>query len=155
MRRCGNVGVMRRVWFFAAILVLASCAPLLQPEQSRRSLPPAVAAPGVLVFKGASGAPLLNAYLPLEAPPGSTISQQTYAGKTSFSRFTNPQGFDEVRRFLLAALEDAGWRVVESTTWEKPPNIFQTTVRVAKDGEQKVVVVRLENGQFSVEVRGE
>jgi len=153
MRRCGNVSVMKRVWFFAALVLLAGCAPLLQPGKEHRPLPPAVAAPGVLVFKGAAGEPLLNAYLPLEAPPGSTINQQTYAGKTSVSRFTSPQDFDEVRRFLLTALEDAGWRVVESTTWEKPPDVFQTTVRVARDGEQKVVVIRLENGQFSVEVR--
>jgi len=144
---------MKRVLLVLLLALLAGCAPLLQTQTGRRELPPAVAAPGVLVFKGAEEALLLNSYLPLAAPPGSTITEQSYSGKESLSRFDSPQSFDEVRRFLLTALEDSGWRVLESTTWEKPPTLFQTTVRVAKDGEQKVVVIRFENDRFSVEVR--
>ncbi|WP_457637455.1 hypothetical protein [Oceanithermus sp.] len=145
--------MMKTIRFLALLVLLAGCAPMLQPGGEEKPLPPAKAAPGVLVFSDAAGNLLLNAYLPLAAPPGSSISEQSYTGKASFSRFSNPQSFDQVRRFLLAALEDAGWRVVESTTWEKPPALYQTTVRVAKDGEQKVVVIRLENGQYTVEVR--
>jgi hypothetical protein len=133
-------------------LLLAGCAPLLQTGPDR-GLPPAEAAPGVLVISDAAGVPLLSAYLPLAAPPGSVIYEQSYTGKLSFSRFSNPQDFDALRRYLLAALEDAGWRVLEAATWEKPPALFQTTVRVEKDGEQKVVVLRYENGRYSVEVR--
>ncbi|WP_456409811.1 hypothetical protein [Oceanithermus sp.] len=148
MRRLGLLGL------FALALLVAGCAPLLEPGGgAERELPPATAAPGVLVFSDASGALLLNAYLPLVAPPGSVIGEQSYEGKTSFSRFSNPQDFEAVRRFLLTALEDAGWRILESATWEKPPNLFQTTVRIEKDGEQKVVVLRYENGTYSVEVR--
>jgi len=143
---------MKGLRFLAILVLLAGCAPTLQ-SQGEKSLPPASAAPGVLVFSDATGNLLLNAYLPLAAPPGSTISEQSYTGKTSFSRFRNPQDFDRVRRFLLAALEDSGWRIIESTTWEKPPTLYQTTVRIAKDGEQKIVVIRLEDGQYSVEVR--
>jgi len=143
---------MKGLRLLALLVLLAGCAPMLQPGEEK-SLPPATAAPGVLVFSDAAGNPLLNAYLPLAAPPGSTISEQSYTGKASFSRFSNPQSFDRVRRFLLAALEDSGWRIIESTTWEKPPALYQTTVRIAKDGEQKVVIIRLENGQYSVEVR--
>ncbi len=143
---------MKGLRLLTLLVLLAGCAPMLQP-QGEEPLPPATAAPGVLVFSDAAGNLLLNAYLPLAAPPGSTISEQSYTGKNSFSRFSNPQSFDRVRRFLLAALEDSGWRVLEATTWEKPPAIYQTTVRVAKDGEQKVVVVRFENGRYSVEVR--
>jgi len=135
------------------LLLLAGCAPTLQPQSEKEALPPATAAPGVLVFTDATGNPLLNAYLPLAAPPGSTIGEQSYTGKASFSRFSSPQSFDQVRRFLLAALEDSGWRIIEATTWEKPPSVYQTTVRIARDGEQKIVIIRLENGQYSVEVR--
>lgn len=149
MRRLGLLGLLAGL-----LLAAAGCAPVLEPgAETRRELPPATAAPGVLVFSDASGALLLNAYLPLAAPPGSVIGEQSYEGKTSFSRFSNPQDFDTVRRFLLTALEEAGWRVLEATTWEKPPNLFQTTVRIEKDGEQKVVVLRYENGTYSVEVR--
>ncbi len=152
MRGWGNVSVMRRFVLGLTLLALAAgCAPVLQGGE--RSLPPAEAAPGVLVISDAAGVPLLSAYLPLAAPPGSVVYEQSYTGKLSFSRFTSPQDFDAVRRYLLAALEDAGWRVLESATWEKPPSLFQTTVRVEKDGEQKVVVLRFENGQYSVEVR--
>jgi len=134
------------------LLLLTGCAPMLQP-QGEEELPPASAAPGVLVFSDAAGNLLLNAYLPLAAPPGSVISEQSYTGKNSFSRFTTPQDFDQVRRFLLESLEDSGWRILEATTWEKPPALYQTTVRIMKDGEQKVVVIRLEDGRYSVEVR--
>lgn len=139
------------VWFSVLVLLAAGCAPVLQGGE--RTLPPAEAAPGVLVIAGSGGVPLLNAYLPLAAPPGSVVYEQSYTGKLSFSRFENPQDFDALRRYLLAALEDAGWRVLEAATWEKPPSLFQTTVRVEKDGEQKVVVLRYENGRYSVEVR--
>lgn len=43
--------------------------------------------------------------------------------------------------------------MLEAASWEKPPSLFQTTVRVEKDGEQKVVILRYENGRYSVEVR--
>ena len=43
--------------------------------------------------------------------------------------------------------------MLEAATWEKPPSLFQTTVRVEKDGEQKVVVLRFEQDRYSVEVR--
>ncbi len=153
MRAWGNVSVMRRLApFLVSLMLLAGCAPLLQTEPQPQ-LPPAEAAPGVLVIAGAGGVPLLSAYLPLAAPPGSVVYEQSYTGKLSFSRFKNPQSFDALRRYLLAALEDAGWRVLEAATWEKPPSLFQTTVRVEKDGEQKVVVLRYENGSYSVEVR--
>jgi len=143
---------MRRLaWVSVLVLLAAGCAPVLQGEE--RTLAPAEAAPGVLVIAGADGAPLLSAYLPLAAPPGSVIYEQSYTGKLSFSRFSNPQNFDTLRRYLLAALEDAGWRVLEAATWEKPPSLYQTTVRVEKDGEQKVVILRYENGRYSVEVR--
>ena len=141
---------MKSLRLLLALFLLAGCAPIMQPRQE---LPPASAAPGVLVFSDAVGNLLLNAYLPLAAPPGSVINEQSYTGKESFSSFSNPQDFDQVRRFLLAALEDSGWRVLESTTWEKPPALYQTTVRIAKDGEQKVVIIRLEDGRYSVEVR--
>ncbi len=147
MRRLALLGAL------AGALLLSGCAQLFEPGGGQQELPPATAAPGVLVFRDASGALLLNAYLPLVAPPGSVIGEQNYEGKTSFSRFSNPQDFEAVRRFLLAALEDAGWRILESATWEKPPSLFQTTVRIEKDGEQKVVVLRYENGTYSVEVR--
>ncbi|GEM90808.1 hypothetical protein [Oceanithermus desulfurans] len=138
-------------WFSLLVLLVAGCAPVLQGGE--RARPPAEAAPGVLVISNAAGVPLLSAYLPLAAPPGSVVFEQSYTGKLSFSRFKNPQDFDAVRRYLLAALEDAGWRVLEAATWEKPPSLFQTTVRVQKDGEQKVVVLRYEDGSYSVEVR--
>lgn len=145
--------MMKVLRFWALVVLLAGCAPMLQPQSEEEPLPPATAAAGVLVFSDAAGNLLLNAYLPLAAPPGSVISEQSYAGKSSFSRFTAPQNFDQVRRFLLAALEDSGWRVLEATTWEKPPALYQTTIRIIKNGEQKIVVLRLENGQYSVEVR--
>ncbi len=138
-------------WFSVLLLLAAGCAPVLQGGE--RTLPPAEAAPGVLVIAGPDGVPLLSAYLPLAAPPGSVVYEQSYTGKLSFSRFKNPQDFDALRRYLLAALEDAGWRVLEAATWEKPPSLYQTTVRVEKDGEQKVVILRYENGRYSVEVR--
>lgn len=139
------------VWFSALLLLVAGCAPVLQGGE--HELPPAKATPGVLVIANADGTPLLSAYLPLAAPPGSVIYEQNYNGKLSFSRFSNPQDFDTLRRYLLAALQDAGWRVLEAASWEKPPSLFQTTVRVEKDGEQKVVILRYENGRYSVEVR--
>ena len=145
--------MMRLRGLLLLIILLASCAPVLQRQAEEEPLPPAAAAPGVLVFSDADGGLLLNAYLQLAAPPGSIIKEQSYTGKASFSRFRSPQSFDRVRRFLLAALEDSGWRIIESTTWEKPPTVYQTTVRVARDGEQKIIIIRLEKGEYSVEVR--
>jgi hypothetical protein len=144
---------MKGLRFLALLVLLAGCAPMLQPQDGFAGLPPATAAEGGLVFSDAGGGLLLNSYLPLAAPPGSVISEQTYSGKNSFSRFTNPRDFDEVRRFLLAALKASGWQLLTATIWETPPNLYQTTVRVARDGEQKIVIIRLENGRYSVEVR--
>ncbi len=160
MTNWGNVSVMRNLLgLFTLVLIVAGCAPALQKEeppvtrQEQTTLPPAKAAPGVLVISNDAGVPLLSSYLPLPAPPGSVILVQSYAGKMSYSRFSNPQSFDAMRRYLIAALKDAGWRVLEATAWEKPPGLFQVTIRVAKGGEQKTVILRYEKGNYSVEVR--
>ncbi|GEM_PF-3186424 len=144
---------MRRYWFLLLLALLPACAPMLTPFPQKRALAPASAAAGVLVFKDAGGALLLNSYLPLPAPAGSVITAQSYQGKTSESRFTNSQDFEEVLRLLRLALMDSGWRVVSIATQETPPSYHLSRLLVQKKEESKVVILKLEKGEYSVEVR--
>jgi len=138
---------MRRS-LLALLLLLAACAPSVETP----SYPPAKAGPGVLVLRDEAGRILLNPDLGLFAPAGSVLLAQSYQGEASKSRFTSPESFDRVLRWLEEALWDLGYRLEEVRVHERPPERYEATLVVVGKGKRRVVRLVYRSGVFDLEV---
>ncbi len=139
---------MRRLSLLFLFLI-AACA----PTAKKPAYPPAKAGPGVLVLRDAGGRILLNPELGLAAPEGSVILFQRYQGAASQSRFTSPESFERVLFWLKGALDELGYRVVELSLTERPPEYFEARMWVEREGVRRRVVLRYRFGVFDLEVQ--